>query len=30
MLAAGDLAWQGPMKQAIERNQAACVYFGEH
>jgi branched-chain amino acid transport system ATP-binding protein len=30
MLAAGDLAWQGSMKEAIERNEAARVYFGEH
>ena len=30
MLAAGNLAWEGPMKEAVERNEAARVYFGEH
>jgi branched-chain amino acid transport system ATP-binding protein len=30
MLAAGALAWQGSMREAIERNEAARVYFGEH
>ena len=30
MLAAGTLAWEGPMKEAIARNEAARVYFGEH
>jgi branched-chain amino acid transport system ATP-binding protein len=29
MLAAGTLAWEGPMKEAIQRNEAARVYFGE-
>ena len=29
MLAAGTLAWQGSMREAIERNEAARVYFGE-
>ena len=30
MLAAGHLAWQGTMQEAIQRNEAARVYFGEH
>jgi hypothetical protein len=30
MLAAGNLAWEGPMTEAIARNEAARVYFGEH
>ena len=30
MLAAGNLAWQGSMKEALERNEAARVYFGTH
>ncbi|RAI44128.1 ABC transporter ATP-binding protein [Rhodoplanes roseus] len=30
MLAAGSLAWEGSMAEAIERNEAARVYFGEH
>jgi branched-chain amino acid transport system ATP-binding protein len=30
MLAAGTLAWEGPMKEAVARNEAARVYFGEH
>jgi branched-chain amino acid transport system ATP-binding protein len=30
MLLAGTLAWEGTMKEAIERNEAARVYFGEH
>jgi branched-chain amino acid transport system ATP-binding protein len=30
MLAAGNLAWQGSMKEATERNEAVRVYFGEH
>jgi branched-chain amino acid transport system ATP-binding protein len=30
MLAAGILAWAGPMQEAIKRNEAARVYFGEH
>jgi branched-chain amino acid transport system ATP-binding protein len=30
MLAAGSLAWEGPMGEAIERNEAARVYFGQH
>jgi branched-chain amino acid transport system ATP-binding protein len=29
MLAAGALAWQGSMKEATDRNEAARVYFGE-
>jgi branched-chain amino acid transport system ATP-binding protein len=29
MLAAGSLAWEGSMKEATERNEAARVYFGE-
>jgi branched-chain amino acid transport system ATP-binding protein len=30
MMSAGTLAWEGSMKEAIERNEAARVYFGEH
>jgi branched-chain amino acid transport system ATP-binding protein len=30
MLAAGNVAWQGCMAEAIERNEAARVYFGAH
>lgn len=30
MLAAGKMAWQGTMKEAMERNEAGRVYFGEH
>jgi branched-chain amino acid transport system ATP-binding protein len=30
MLSAGTLAWEGTMKEAIERNEAARIYFGEH
>ena len=30
MLAAGELAWQGSMQEATERNAAARIYFGEH
>jgi branched-chain amino acid transport system ATP-binding protein len=30
MLAAGTVAWQGSMKEAVDRNEAARVYFGEH
>jgi branched-chain amino acid transport system ATP-binding protein len=30
MLAAGNLAWEGSMKEATERNEAVRVYFGLH
>jgi branched-chain amino acid transport system ATP-binding protein len=30
ILAAGTLAWEGSMKEAIERNEAARAYFGAH
>ncbi|HEY7242929.1 MAG TPA: ABC transporter ATP-binding protein [Xanthobacteraceae bacterium] len=30
MLAAGRLAWAGSMQDAMERNEAERVYFGEH
>jgi branched-chain amino acid transport system ATP-binding protein len=30
MLSAGTLAWEGTMTEAIERNEAARIYFGEH
>ena len=30
MLAAGRLAWAGTMQEAMERNEAVRVYFGEH
>jgi branched-chain amino acid transport system ATP-binding protein len=30
MLSAGRLAWSGSMHEAIERNEAERVYFGEH
>jgi branched-chain amino acid transport system ATP-binding protein len=30
LLAAGVLAWEGPMQEAIARNEAARVYFGQH
>jgi branched-chain amino acid transport system ATP-binding protein len=30
MLAAGALAWRGTMQEAVERNEAARVYFGRH
>ncbi|MDC7784375.1 ABC transporter ATP-binding protein [Rhodoplanes sp. TEM] len=30
MLAAGSLAWEGTMDEAIARNEAARVYFGTH
>ena len=30
MLAAGRLAWTGSMQEAVERNEAERVYFGEH
>jgi branched-chain amino acid transport system ATP-binding protein len=30
MLAAGRLAWAGSMQEAMERNEAERVYFGEH
>jgi branched-chain amino acid transport system ATP-binding protein len=30
MLAAGRLAWAGTMQEAVERNAAVRVYFGEH
>jgi branched-chain amino acid transport system ATP-binding protein len=30
MLAAGRLAWAGSIQEAVERNEAERVYFGEH
>jgi hypothetical protein len=30
MLAAGNLAWEGAMSEATERQKAVRVYFGEH